>query len=110
MPTGVYNHEMRVTHGHNRRGKTTPEYRAYNHAKERCCNRKDKGYKYYGGRGIEFRFVSFMQFIEHIGRRPKGRSLDRINNNGHYEVGNVRWATRSQQMKNRRSNGLRKVR
>lgn len=107
MPTGIYNHEVKVIHGHNRKGKTTPEYRAYFHAKDRCLNQKDKGYPYYGGRGIEFRFKSFQEFIEHIGLKPnKKLMLDRINNDGHYELDNVQWATRSHQMKNRRGNGL----
>ena len=107
MPTGVYNHEIRVIHGHNRKGKTTPEYRAFNHAKERCNNPKDKGYSYYGERGIKFLFNDFQEFLNEIGLRPsKKYSLDRILNDGNYEVGNVKWSTRSEQMKNRRSNGL----
>lgn len=106
MPSGVYNHEVRVTHGHNRKGRTSPEYRAYHHAKARCINPKDKGWSYYGGRGIEFRLKSFEEFIAAVGLRPsKKHSLDRENNNGHYEIGNLRWATRSTQMKNRRHNG-----
>lgn len=106
MPTGIYDHSVRVVHGHNHRGKTTPEYRAYFHAKARCQNPKDKGFRYYGGRGIQFRFNSFVEFIEHIGLRPtKKHSLDRTNNEGPYEVGNVRWATKDLQNKNRRGNG-----
>jgi hypothetical protein len=105
-PTGVYEHYVRVPHAYVSRGKQTPEYRAYHHAKDRCNNSKDKGYPYYGGRGIEFRFKSFEEFITHIGLKPNPRlSLDRIKNDGHYEIGNVQWATRSQQTKNRRSNG-----
>lgn len=107
MPTGVYNHEVRVTHGFSRKGKVSPEYRAYHHAKDRCRNPKDKGFKYYGGRRIEFRFQNFEEFIAEVGKRPSKRhSLDRKNNDGHYEIGNVRWVTRPTQMKNRRSNGL----
>ena len=81
----------------------TPEWDAYVHAQQRCNNPKTKGYKDYGGRGIKFRFISFEQFFAEIGRRPKGRSLDHKNNNGNYEPGNVRWATRFQQAHNKRS-------
>lgn len=93
-------------HGHGGRQKgISPEYRSYNSAKGRCTNPKNKNWRYYGGRGIEFRFTSFEQFLEHIGPRPSPHSkysLDRINNDGHYEMGNVRWATRSEQVRNAR--------
>src|SRR5207245_5618711 len=71
-------------------------------ARKRCTNTKCIQYPYYGGRGIKFLFDSFEQFYAELGPRPKGLSLDRINNDGHYESGNVRWATWSEQMKNRR--------
>lgn len=81
----------------------TPEYRAYNDAKTRCTNPNVGSWEYYGGRGIQFRFTSFMEFLDEIGPRPSpNHSLDRINSDGHYERGNVRWATKSEQMKNRR--------
>jgi hypothetical protein len=72
------------------------------HAKYRCTNPKANGWKRYGGRGIKFLFTSFEQFFTELGPRPKGRSLDRINNEGNYEPGNVRWATPKQQGQNRR--------
>jgi hypothetical protein len=82
----------------------TPEHDAFNCAKQRCTNPNDKGYKNYGGRGIEFRFDSFEEFYACLGPKPTPlHSIDRINNDGHYEAGNVRWATRSEQNKNRRS-------
>jgi hypothetical protein len=93
-------------HGHNKRhrpdGKDSPEYSSYIHAKMRCNNPKTDGYKNYGGRGIEFKFTSFLEFYEHIGPRPEGTSLDRKDNNGHYEPGNVKWSTQSNQLFNRR--------
>lgn len=82
---------------------TWPEYQAYADAKRRCRNEDHPAYPNYGGRGIEFRFDRYVDFISHIGRRPNSAySLDRKDNNGHYEIGNVRWATRSEQAQNRR--------
>jgi hypothetical protein len=50
---------------------------------------------------VEFRFESYEQFLAELGPRPEGMTLDRIDPMGHYEPGNVRWATRDQQAKNR---------
>lgn len=99
-PTGV------VTHGHTI-GKPTPEYYAYNAARQRCLNPNNDAWDNYGGRGIEFRFNSFEEFFAHIGPRPSAKhSLDRIENDGHYEIGNVRWATASEQQRNQRHRPL----
>ena len=82
----------------------TPECRAYHAAKSRCNNPKDKAYANYGGRGIEFRFKSFLEFYAHIGPKPSPKhSLDRIRNGGHYELGNVKWSTQREQAINRRT-------
>jgi len=82
----------------------SPEYQAYSRAKTRCTNPETRNYKDYGGRGIKFLFTSFEQFLEHIGSRPSDKhSIDRYpSNDGHYEIGNVRWATDSEQNKNKR--------
>lgn len=81
----------------------TPEYRAYQHAKDRCRNPNNNRWAIYGGRGIEFRFDSFKEFYGAVGERPShAHSLDRIDTDGHYERGNLRWATRSEQAFNRR--------
>ena len=84
----------------------TPEYRAWSHMKDRCNNPKDKNYKNYGARGIKVCdewINSFDKFLEHIGRKPERKlSIDRIDNNGNYEPGNVRWATSKQQAMNTR--------
>lgn len=89
-----------VTHGMS----YEPEFAAYREAKYRCTNPTSAAWQDYGGRGIEFRFSSFEQFFAAIGPRPtSGHSLDRQNNSGHYELGNVRWATRSEQALNRRT-------
>lgn len=80
-----------------------PEYRAFHEAKRRCTDPKRKEYADYGGRGIEFRFYSFTEFFTEVGQKPTAQhSLDRKDNDGHYEKGNVRWATPKEQMNNRR--------
>lgn len=81
----------------------TPEYRAYIDAKCRCTNQNNQRYPWYGARGVEFKFESFEDFIREIGVRPSDtHSLDRIDNAGHYESGNIRWATKYEQIHNRR--------
>jgi hypothetical protein len=83
----------------------TREYAAFSMAKSRCTNSRLVDWKDYGGRGIEFRFASFEQFLADVGPRPSAKhSLDRIKTDGHYEVGNVRWATQLEQNKNQRRN------
>lgn len=93
----------KITHGM----RYTLEYNSYKHAKERCTNPNDARWKDYGGRGIEFRFESFEQFFAEVGLRPTPKhSIDRIDVNGHYEVGNVRWASHAEQALNTRNNRL----
>lgn len=88
-----------LTHGMN----GSPEDKAYRAAKQRCMNRRNPDWVNYGGRGIQFNFLCFEQFVAELGPRPSPyHSLDRKNNNGHYEPGNVRWATPSEQQANRR--------
>lgn len=77
-------------------------------AKQRCTNANTGAFADYGGRGIEFRFPSLRAFAEWvlhtIGPKPTERhSLDRIDNSRHYEPGNLRWATRSEQARNKRA-------
>ena len=74
----------------------------------RCENPEHQGYKNYGGRGIRVcpewhDMAVFIAWIEeNLGPCPDGMSLDRINNNGNYEPGNVRWATQVEQVRNSR--------
>lgn len=96
-------------HGHtSSKGIVTPEYRAWADMKTRCLKVNHKQYKDWGGRGItiyEPWIKSFQSFLDHIGLKPEPKhlySLDRIDNNGNYEPGNVRWATKEQQFSNRR--------
>lgn len=74
------------------------QYRVTN-MKRRCTSPKDAGWPRYGGRGIEFRFDSVITgalwIVENLGipESPEAMHLDRINNEGHYEPGNLRWAS-----------------
>lgn len=84
----------------------SPEYAAWCRIIACCENPDHRDFKYYGARGIRVcrRWRnSFAAFLADVGRRPSGtHSIDRINNNGHYEPNNVRWATHKQQMRNQR--------
>jgi len=84
----------------------SPEYRIWSAARERCFNKNSISYRNYGARGIRMCDEwknSFISFISSVGKRPGPEySIDRINNNGNYEPGNCRWATRSQQNLNKR--------
>jgi DNA-binding transcriptional regulator YiaG len=82
------------------------EYRIWCGMLSRCNKPNNKGYRRYGGRGIKVHATwqgpgGFERFLAHVGRRPSPQhSIDRINNDGNYEPGNVRWATATQQMRN----------
>lgn len=91
----------------------TPEYRSWISMVQRVTNAASHNYPYYGGRGIlicdrwlngDERRSGVECFLADMGKRPAGTSLDRINNDGNYEPGNCRWATRSEQVRNRRPN------
>lgn len=75
---------------------------------DRCSDPENKDYRNYGARGIGVceRWLEYPLFVEdvlrEIGPRPPGHSFDRRNNDGNYEPGNVRWATRSEQNINTR--------
>lgn len=96
-----------IKHGESRGHTVSKEYAIYAGMKQRCYNTNHKHFKSYGGRGITVcsRWLnSFAAFLEDMGRCPEGMSLDRIENNGHYEPDNCRWATALQQARNKRTN------
>lgn len=84
--------------------RNSPEYSSWVAMKSRCLNPECKDYAKYGAKGISIHptwVVSFETFYNHVGRRPLGTSLDRIDNTKGYMPGNVRWATRKDQQRNR---------
>lgn len=85
---------------------SSPEFVSWTAAKSRCYYRKNKEYARYGGSGItmcdKWR-LSFSEFYKDMGQRPSGTSLDRVDPSGNYEPGNCRWATHTEQSRNRRN-------
>lgn len=87
----------------------TTEYATWISMKGRCYNKRDRDYRHYGGRGIKVcpEWWDFETFLRDMGRRPSPNlTIDRIDNSGDYEPGNCRWATTTQQSRNRRNNRL----
>ena len=83
-----------------------PLYWTWHNMNQRCHRPKHPSWPRYGGRGIvvceEWRYPhGYAAFREHVGERPPGLTLDRIDNADGYKPGNVRWATRAEQQKNR---------
>jgi hypothetical protein len=80
------------------------EYQSWQNMKRRCSDISNEAYANYGARGITYHesFEQFDGFFEYLGVCPEGYSLDRIDNDGNYEPGNVRWASRSTQNANQR--------
>lgn len=94
-----------MTHGHTRGGKQSPTYISWNSMIARCHREKHPYFADYGGRGISvcdrWRH-SFANFLADVGERPPGKTLDRVDVDGDYCPGNVRWATLTEQRWNRR--------
>ena len=85
------------------------EYKSWWSMVARCTNTNHKSYPNYGGRGVtvcERWLNSFPAFVDDMGKRPKGKTLDRINSDKGYCPENCRWSTMTEQGNNRRNNRL----
>lgn len=100
-----------LKHGHTRRlrsaghPRVSPEWGCWSGMRTRCTNRRSKSWARYGGRGIRVceRWGSFENFLVDMGPKPTPQhSIDRIDNEGHYEPGNCRWSLGKEQRDNRR--------
>lgn len=107
---GCFNREKNnaaVSAANRRHGGTgTAEYQAWLNMRKRCLDPNLPAYKNYGGRGITIceRWESFENFLADMGMKPSPKlTLERKNNNGNYEPGNCKWATRKEQRANQRT-------
>lgn len=98
---GCFRKEVHFKHGLSKH----PIKGAYYNAKSRCDNKNNPDWSLYGGRGIECRLGTFPEFAERMLLTwERGLSLDRIDNNGHYEYDNIRWVSQTEQLRNTRIN------
>lgn len=100
--------EANVKHGGFKDGKNTPEYQSYISMMHRCLNPERAGFEKYGARGITVEQLEwllpspngFLSFLQDMGKRPEGTSLDRIDGTKGYFKENCRWASRRLQAVN----------
>ncbi len=101
--------ERSMRHGHAENSRQSGAYKSWSCMKRRCTTPHDEHWQWYGGRGISVcdRWMnSFEAFLKDMGERPEMATLDRIDANGNYEVQNCRWATNTEQQRNRRNNRI----
>lgn len=95
-----------VIHGHKPRSGESTTYSTWTSMRNRCYKKTNNRYEHYGARGIQVcgRWLeSFENFLEDMGERPKGKTLDRVDNDGDYCKENCRWATDIEQCKSKRN-------
>ncbi len=103
--TKEVNSVLARTHGHCSGGELSPTYQSWRSMIDRCRIITHQAFHRYGGRGIKVceRWQRFENFLEDMGERPKGKTIDRYpNNDGNYEPSNCRWATIQEQLWSRR--------
>ena len=98
----IYHHLHK--HGHRPKAGASPTYATWLSMKSRCNRPESHNYHLYGARGISIceRWSDFVFFLADMGERPEGKTLDRIDPNGNYEKENCRWATTTEQSRNKR--------
>lgn len=97
--------ERRTTHGASKNGKEEGAYVVWKGMRQRCLNPKNPSWAHYGGRGVKIcqRWLdSYAAFLEDMGERPDGLTIERKDTNGDYTPDNCVWATRQRQSRNTR--------
>jgi len=100
---GCWKFDALKKHGHARKRRTLT-YKTWEGIIQRCTNPRASRYSYYGGRGITVcaEWLDFKNFLRDMGVKPPGLSIERIRNNEGYSKGNCKWATATEQSRNRR--------
>jgi hypothetical protein len=102
--------DLNVKHGHSRTTKAglSPTYVTWASMRQRCQYEPNIGYARYGASGVSVceQWQEFERFLADMGERPRGKTIDRIDNSKGYEPGNCRWASKKEQARNRASNRM----